>query len=53
MNIEGLGKSMVAQLLGLAETDDEDDEEVSAGSRRAAGSASPLPLSARSPTSTA
>ena len=31
MNIEGLGKSMVAQLLGLAETeDDEDDEEAPA-----------------------
>ncbi len=31
MNIEGLGKSMVAQLLGLAESDDdEDDEEVPA-----------------------
>ncbi len=30
MNIEGLGKSMVAQLLGLAETDDDDDEEAAA-----------------------
>ena len=27
MNIEGLGKSMVAQLLGLAETEEEEDEE--------------------------
>ena len=27
MNIEGLGKSMVAQLLGLAESEDEEDEE--------------------------